>query len=188
MGERISNWLYQVSTGRVAASALVLLMVFLVLVLPRQAAVAERESQGAGSPDTSFVYTTADLYRMAEAYGRQGRAAYVRARFTFDLIWPLVYTLFLATGMSWVYSRAFAPGSPWRRANLAPLLGALFDYLENLSASLVMVRYPNPTPVIDRLAPLFTVLKWTFVAGSFALLLIGLVLALWQVIRARIKG
>ena len=180
MGQRISEGLHRVSTGRVALAAMAIFLLFSVLVLPRQAA-ADRRQPGAGagagdvgSPDTSLYYSRDELYRMAEAYGAQGRAAYVRARLTFDVIWPLVYTLFLSTAISWLYARAFEPGSSWRRANLAPVLGALFDYLENLSASLVMLRYPGRTPVVDAMAPIFTLVKWIFVGGSFALLFIGL--------------
>jgi hypothetical protein len=67
--------------------------------------------------------------------------------------------LFLVTAISWVFGRAFARDSTWQRANLAPPLGALFDYLENLSTSLVMLRNPARTPVVDVLAPVFTALK-----------------------------
>jgi hypothetical protein len=104
---------------------------------------------------------------------------------TFDVIWPVAYTLFLATALSWLYARAFAPGSPWRLANLAPVLGALLDYAENLSTSLVMLRYPARTPLVDTLAPLFTLTKWIFVGGSFALLLAGLVAGAWRWIHDR---
>lgn len=185
VGKRISDWLQQISTGSVALVALVIFITFTALVLPRQAASAGAEAGDAGSPDTSLFYAPADLYRMAEAYGADGRAAYVRARFTFDLIWPLVYTLFLATALSWVYARAFPAHSLWQRANLAPLLGALFDYLENLSTSLVMLRYPARTPGVDLLAPAFTLFKWVFVGGSFVLLLLGIAVALWHQFRAR---
>ena len=181
MGERISEWLHRVSTGWVALAALVIFLLFSALVLPRQASSAG----DVGSPDTSFYYSRDELYRMAEAYGAQGRAAYVRTRLTFDVIWPVVYTLFLSTAISWLYARAFEPGSSWRRANLAPVLGALFDYLENLSTSLVMLRYPDHTPVVDALAPIFTLVKWIFVGGSFALLFIGLAVGAWRWIRNR---
>jgi hypothetical protein len=183
MGKRISAWLYRISNGWVTLMALVVFVLFTALVLPRQAAQAEAETGSASSPDTSLVYTPADLYRLAEAYGPEGRAAYVRARFTFDLVWPLVYLAFLATALSWVSARAFPPDSPWRLANLAPLLGVLLDYLENLSVSAVMLRYPAPTAVIDHLAPAFTLLKWVFVGGSFALLLGGIAVALWRRVR-----
>jgi hypothetical protein len=159
MDKRISDWLRQVPTGWVALAALVIFMLFTALVLPQQASKAAQETGGAVSPDTSFFYVPDDLYRMAEAYGERGRQAYIRARFTFDLVWPLLYTLFLATAISWVFGRAFALDSRWQRANLAPLWGALFDYLENLSTSLVMLRYPAQTAVVDLLAPVFTALK-----------------------------
>jgi hypothetical protein len=68
------------------------------------------------------------------------------------------------------------------------VLGALFDYLENVSTSLVLGRYPNPTAVVDVLAPLFTLLKWGFLAGSFALLFAGGVIAAWRWIEERSKG
>jgi hypothetical protein len=175
----------KVSTGWVTLAALLVFLLFTALVLPGQSEQADAESGGAGSPDTSLFYSPSDLYGLAEAYGPQGRRAYIRARFTFDLAWPVVYTIFLATAISWLYGRALPSGSRWQRANLAPVLGALFDYLENVSTSAVMWRYPEPTPVIDVLAPLFTLVKWAFVGGSFVLLVVGLAVALWR--RARRK-
>jgi hypothetical protein len=185
MARKLSQALYRLSTGWVALTALVIFLLFTALVLPQQSTAAEATAGGAGSPDTSLFYTPDALYRMAEAYGPAGRASYVRARLTFDVIWPVVYTLFLTTALSWLYARAFEPGRPWRLANLAPVLGALFDYAENLSTSLVMVRYPARTPGIDLLAPLFTLIKWLFVGGSFLLLLVGLLAAARRWIRDR---
>jgi hypothetical protein len=170
MWTSISNWLHRVSTTWVAVGTLMMFLSFSALVLPAQSARAETYANGAESPDTSLFYSASDLYEAAEAYGEQGRAAYVRARFTFDLIWPLVYALFLTTAISWVSARALAPESRGRLANLVPVLGALFDYLENGSTSIVMVRYPTHTPVVDTLAPVFTLVKWILVGGSFVLL------------------
>ena len=185
MGKRISDWLRRVTNGRVALAALAVFLLFSALVLPGQSAASETHTGDAGSPDTSLYYSADDLYRMAEMYGEQGRAAYVRARYTFDVIWPVVYTVFLSTAISWVYGRAFASSSRWQRANLAPVLGALFDYLENLAASVVMVRYPDRTPIVDTLAPVFTLVKWVFVGGSFVLLLAGIAVAIYRWIGER---
>lgn len=181
MGKQISEWLHRVSNGWVALAALVIFLLFTALVLPGQSKQAAAASGGESSPDTSFFYTPADLYRMAEAYGAAGRQAYIRARLTFDVIWPVVYALFLVTAISWLYGRALPAGSLWQRANLAPLLGILLDYMENLSTSLVMWRYPARTLVVDMLAPLFTATKWVFVGGSMILLLIGVLTGLWQI-------
>ena len=185
MWKKLSDWLRKVSSGWVTITALVVFALFTALVLPRQAASAETSAADAGTPDLSFYYSAGDLYRMAEAYGEQGRETYIRVRFTFDLLWPLVYTFFLATAISWLYVRAFRGDSRWQRANLVPLLGMTFDYLENISTSLVMLRYPSQTPVVDWLAPIFTSVKWVFVGGSFILLIAGIGVALWGWIKQR---
>lgn len=177
---RISHWLYRLSTGWVPLAAAVVFALFTALVLPAQATQAVGEGQDTGSPDLSLFYTPTGLYRMAEAYGPQGRRAYVRARFTFDVAWPLVYAFFLGTTISWLLGRALDPRSPWRLANLAPLLAATLDLLENTSTSLVMWRYPARTPMVDLLAPVFTLTKWIAVGGSFAILVGGAVIALWK--------
>lgn len=177
---RISKYFYVVSTGWAVLFGLVVFALFIGFVLPQQSQKAQAYSAEAGSPDTSFFYSAADLYRMAESYGAEGRSAYIRARFTFDLVWPLAYLLFLTLTVSWALARAIPEADRWRLLNLFPLAGFLFDYLENISASLVMGRYPASTPVIDSLAPIFTAVKWFFVNGSFAILVAGLLVALWK--------
>ena len=187
MCRRLSDWICKVSTGRVTVAALVVFLLFTALVLPRQSAQADMGAEGVGSPDLSLYYTPDQLYRIAEAYGSEGRSAYIRARFTFDLAWPVVYTLFLGTAISWLVGRAFPAGSWWQRANLVPILGTLFDYLENLSTSAVMWRYPARTPVVDTLAPVFTLVKWIFVGGSFVLLFVGLTVVAWRWMHSHVK-
>ncbi len=180
MWKQISNWLHRITNGWITLIALVIFLAFTAIVLPRQVVKAEAQTGMSVSPDTSFIYSVDDLYQMAESYGEQGRKAYVRAQFTFDLIFPLVYTLFLVTAISWLAAKIFDPSSPWMRVNLVPVLGMIFDYLENISASLVMWRYPAHTPMVDYLAPVFTLVKWIFVGGSFLILLLGAGGWAWQ--------
>ncbi len=182
---RLSDGLQRVSKGWVAASAFVIFLVFTALVLPQQSAMVDLYSGGAGTPDTSIYYTADDLYQMARAYGEVGREAYIRARFTFDVLWPILYTFFLTTSISWLYAKFVSTHRWYRRANLIPLAGAVFDYMENISASLVMWRYPERTVLVDVLAPIFTLLKWVFIGASFLLLVVGVVLGIWRVLRRR---
>ncbi len=174
MWKKLSDWLHKISSGWLTLIGLIVFFAFSALVLPEQAAQADANSGGADIPDLSFYYSPQELYQMAESYGEAGRQAYIRARFTFDLVWPIVYTLFLATSLSWLFERGISRPSRWQLANLAPILGMIFDYLENISTSLVMYRFPARTVVIDFLATLFTPIKWIFVGGSFLLLLIGI--------------
>jgi hypothetical protein len=53
----------------------------------------------------------------------------------------------------------------------------ILDFAENTSTSVVMFRYPERTPVVDALAPLFTGAKWIVVVGSILLLLGALAVA-----------
>ena len=182
---RLSDWIHGITNGRVALTALITFLLFTALVLPNQASSVAANSQDAASPDTSFYYTADSLNQIASDYGEEGRDAYIQARFTFDLIWPLVYAVFLSTSISWTYRKAFAQESLWQRANIVPVLAALFDYLENISTSLVMLRYPTATPVLDSLAGIFTLVKWVLVAGSFALLFIGVILGATRWVRTK---
>ncbi len=172
MTTKLSNGFLKISTGRLTLACLVVFLVFTALVLPDQAARAEVHSGEVGSPDTSLFYTAADLYRFAEAYGPEGRAAYIRARYTFDVVWPLVYLAFLVTAISWLLKRTDLSWDRWGRLTLLPVVGVLLDFLENISAAAVMARYPQTTAVLDHLAGVFTLMKWVFIGASFILLLI----------------
>jgi hypothetical protein len=175
---RLSLWLANFSTRWTALISVVIFTLFTVFVLPSQSSSSMAQSSQTGSPDLSFYYSPAELYNMAESYGEEGREAYIRARFTFDLIWPLVYGFFLVVTISWLLKIAFPANSIWQRANLLPLFGVLFDYLENISTSLVMGRYPAQTPIVGWLAGIFTALKWILIGGSFIMLVALMLLAI----------
>ncbi len=177
---KLSDRLIRVSSGWVTLAALVVFVLFMILVLPGQTKRADTASRGADTPDLSLVYSASNLYRMAESYGADGRQEYIRIRFSFDLVWPLVYTLFLVTTVSWIFAKASPPGSRWRLVNLAPVAAMLLDFLENAATSLVMLRYPSRTPIVDVLAPLFSFTKWIVLGASFILLVIGIAVAVWK--------
>ena len=185
MFTRLAHAIIRLSTGPVALAALVVFLAFGALVLPGQSQAAAAYSGDAGSPDTSFIYTPADLQRMAETYGAEGRAAYVRARWQFDILFPVVYTAFLLTALGWAAARAFRPASRGRLVVLLPLAGALFDLLENLCAALYMALYPPALGLLAFLAPIFTILKWLSLYAAFGLLAGMLIAVLWGSLKPR---
>ena len=183
--KKLSDWINNISTGWVTLIGLVIFLLFTATVLPSQAERAEAYSGEIGSPDTSFYYSADTLYQFAEAYGPQGRDAYIRARLTFDVLWPLIYLAFLATSISWAFHKAGRAGDGWTQLNLAPVFGLLFDYLENGASVVVMARYPDPTPILASLAGLLTALKWSFIGASFVILLIALGMVAWRWVRSK---
>ncbi len=166
----MSKWFYKISKDSLVIASILIFIIFGMTVLPDQSAKAEIYSADTGTPDLSLFYSPADLIRMAESYGPEGRQAYVYARFTFDLVFPLVYAFFLITSTSWLLERLIPAENPWRKLNLIPLIGMLFDLLENGSAAWVMRAYPNQANIAAITASIFTPLKWLFVIASFIIL------------------
>jgi len=177
MINKFSGWLYRVSTGKRTLLFLLIFILFSILILPKQSADAASYGGDVGSPDLSFYYSPEDLNKMAEAYGEEGRDAYIKARFTFDFFWPIVYTLSLTSALSLLFLRTIPTYSGLRKLNLIPILAMLFDYLENISTSFVMWRYPEKITGIAAVAPVFTLLKWVFISMAFILLILGVVSA-----------
>lgn len=179
----LTNWLISISSGWLALALTALMIVFMVWVLPDQAAKADVTSQGASSIDTLFFYQPGQLFEIAEAYGEEGRQAYIRARWTFDLVFPLVYGGFLITAIGWLLGTSTKPESKLRLLVLAPLVGVVFDYLENTAASLVLGVYPVRLGWAAFLASGFTLIKWIFVYGGFVVLLAAFII--WLVGRRK---
>lgn len=180
---KLSSWFYRISSGRLMLFAVLIFISFTALVLPGQSARSQSQAGDIGSPDLSIYYSARDLYAMAESYGELGRSEYIRMRFSFDLIWPLVYTFFLTITISWLYSQSVSMTSYWRWINLLPVMGMTFDYIENISTSLVIYRFPAPTPAVDFLAGIFTGIKWLLVGLSFVSLIAGMIIAFWSYFR-----
>jgi hypothetical protein len=188
MIKSLSLWLYKISHIWVMLFTLAVMILFMITVLPGQAASAEQKTGSSSSPDTAFFYSATDLLQLAEEYGPEGRQAYIRSRWTFDLLFPLVYVSFLAAGISWFFRTMNALSSRFLTLNTLPVAAGIFDLLENSGTSLVMGFYPRQVPVVAWITPILSAIKWLLVGTSFLLyfLVAGAALYLW--IRSRKKN
>ena len=186
MFSQISKKLTKISSIKLTAFSFLLFLFFMCVVLPSLASKAAELFAGLGSPDLLFFYSSEKLYEMASSYGELGRNAYIETRFQFDLVWPVVYTLFLATSISWSCSHITNVQSKLRYCNLLPIVAVVFDLLENISVSIVMYQFPVKTALFSNIASYSTTLKWIFVYASFLALAISMVVFLWVSIKKRI--
>lgn len=155
------NWKVVIISG-------ILFVLFIAVVLPNVSAYTEEVVGGLGSPDTSFFYSGADLYRIAESYGEDGRSNYVLLRWTFDVVWPLVYLFFLFS-LSVQLSKSFR--SNWlKQIHWIPILATVFDFLENIFITIVMVMFPVKILWLGNIAAISTLAKWVLLYASFALI------------------
>lgn len=159
-------WLLILSSG--------LFLVFMVIVLPVQAQQAAEYASDSQSPDTSFLLGPSELYDIAAAYGPTGRRQYIQARWTFDVIFPLVYGLFFFSAINSTLRRVW-PNRPWlsRLALLAPAAIAA-DLLENSALSGLMALYPRQIAGLAILATALSTLKWLLVSLAMVVALGGL--------------
>ena len=173
MIKRISSWIKEISNGTITITFAVIMILFMIFVLPVQAEKSQEFTGSSKSPDTSFYYTPDELFHLADDYGPNGRQYYIHNRWTFDLVFPLVFVGFLTTGISWFYKH-IKDGS-WTRLNIIPLFAGIFDYFENIAASIVMAAFPNRLVNIAFLSSTFSIIRWLLVFGSFLIYFWGLI-------------
>ena len=154
---------------------LIIFAFFTATVLPNEA-LRGVEAGLTQSIDTNIRYSVEDLYSIIGGYSREVRLAYIYQRFTFDLIWPLVYGLFIIVTTAYLLIKI-----KLKRLNSLiyfPFAAVAFDFLENISVSILMFIYPIRINVLALLASLFTTLKWITLSYSFIQIIILLVILL----------
>jgi hypothetical protein len=154
---------------------LIIFAAFTATVLPNEA-LRGVEAGLTQSIDTNILYSVEDLYLIISGYSREVRLAYIYQRFTFDLIWPLIYGLFIVITTAYLLIKIKIK----RLNNLIyfPLTAILLDFLENISVSILMFIYPIRINAIALLASLFTTLKWITLSYSFIQIIILTVILL----------
>ena len=178
--DRVAERLAYGVRGWLALGAVVLFAWFTAVVLPAQAEAGAFYTVRYAAPDTSVWYFPDDLYAAAEAWGRDGRAAYVHARVTFDVIWPMVYGTFLLTTLAW--STVFV-GIPaiivglllgpygWAKALRARMAGVAHDRPEFLYGGAVLIVLFliiwEPVPATRRILTILVFLA-VIVGGAYA--------------------
>lgn len=103
---------------------------------------------------------------MLNAWGEQGRHLFLQS-IAWDFVFPAAYGFWLCGKLA----QKFQFGWVSRLIPLAPLMAALFDWLENICQIITISGYPQPEPILVPLTAVFALLKF--------LLLLGSVIFLW---------
>lgn len=144
-----------------------LFLVFVSYVLPQYAAESSSYTSLAKAPDLRLVYSADDVQVAAQAWGKAGRRAYVASKYGFDVLWPLVYTLFLSACLAYLLSKVDLANSAWSKLASVPLAAMLLDFAENVCLGVSFAMYPDMPAWALLLAPWFTLSKWLLVSASF---------------------
>ena len=177
MLSKLSNILKKYANGRLVLVFLAGEVFFNAVILPGQQAKIEANPNAAGPIDLQFFYTPEKAYGMIASYGDEIRASYRTFELTGDIAYPIVYTLFFALAITWLFQRGFASNSNMNQYNVVPFGAWLFDLFENLCIVTMLSIYPSTPSALAWISTIFTMVKWLFAVASVLLLLYGLVKA-----------
>jgi len=163
---KILSKIYTKANGPLTLVSLVIFGLFMALVLPYVAGLTEQFGDG---PDTMLQFNLCPYYNAREDYGIEGRNLYITLRWTFDIIWPLVYTFFYVMTIGYIGKKVnYKLGA---KLLFVPLLAIVFDLLENTFATIFMASYPNDIHWAVHLLIISSTAKWIFVGLSFVVIL-----------------
>jgi len=128
------------------------------------------------SLDGRFGYTASDAFSAVSSYGEDGRLQMIWIHLA-DFILIAVYTAMFSLGISWLFQRGFKPVSRVQTLNLVPILGGIFDVLENIWIMALILVYPTQPRIVGWLATTSTMAKYGMGVIILALLAFGLVRA-----------
>ena len=134
---------------------------------------------GQPPPDVRFTSSAADVNDFLVSCGAAGRSAYISMQLA-DLVYPAVFGVFLATSLALALRRIGTKREVLVGLAMLPMLGMVFDYVENAFAWRALAAFPE-TSSTDGLLGLASAAKTTtfWIAG---LLLVAAVAVL--VVRA----
>ena len=130
----------------------------------------------AGAPllDMRPGYSPGAAYDLFDVLGQTGRGAYLRLLWTIDLLLPAIFGLFL--------SSTIARGA-FRSCRSIPLVAAACDYAENITITILLLRYPMHEPALAQLASIFTVTKLVLYASGLLLAVGGILGRVMKTVR-----
>lgn len=142
----------------------IIFVLFVIFVLPYFARLTAEKTNSNFSPDTGFFYSLEEFYNNMEIYGIEGRNFYILMRWTFDIVWPIVYFCFYLSTLGYLAKKLEKKQQILFFA--LPVFGVGFDFLENLLATINVSLYPNRAEFLLRLLQVSSLFKWAFIILS----------------------
>jgi hypothetical protein len=182
------KFLEKISSGPLVIVSVLIFALFIAVILPGQKAKTGEYAGDAGSVDTSFFPKPDQVYTIAEAYGEHGREQYIKARYTFDVIWPLAYTFFMVALITFCTKKIFGAGSKWIHLNLIAIGPIVFDFIENGFAMAVMSAYPDRMDGVVYVMATATMIKWVIMGVAQTIMFCGIIALPIVLIVRRVKS
>ena len=136
--------------------------------------------------DGRLSYNYDQVNTLFNKMGREGRDVYHVMAGKIDMIYPIVYSIFFVLLLASLLKKIFSQKSKILLIALLPLIGMLFDYLENLNTLKLLNKFPNITTEQVAYGSQMTQIKWLFLIMSILLVFaLGITITIQKIIRKR---
>ena len=132
------------------------------------------------SLDDPVLYTSAEILNILQSWGETGRFSQMWFHVTWDLAVPILYSLFFAFIISWLFQKSVKPDSYMHKLNLFAISGGTFDLLENFAIFTLILSYPARIEILVLLKNAFTILKYFHIIILLSLISLGLLMIAWN--------
>ena len=123
--------------------------------------------------DLMFGYSSETAYQTISSLGYSSRVWYAWMLASVDMIYPIVYSIFLSIGISANYKNVIKKDSDWRMINILPALALLGDISENTNILIMLNNYPASINLAAHFASVSGMIKWSTVVVSMAVIVVG---------------
>ena len=128
---------------------------------------------GQSPPDVRVFSSAAEVHGFLMECGPTGRAAYRNMQIA-DLVYPAIVGIALSSALALLIKHTPRLARRWMAVAALPVLGGLFDYLENLTAWVALARYPSVSWTDGILGIASAAKQAAFWTGGTLLLVFGL--------------
>ncbi len=147
----------------------ILIVVFNVLIMPSLA--GKNNGKTIELLDLQFAYTPERAFQLLDSYDGPTRKSYIKVELTLDIIYPVVYTLFLSFSLFLLFPRE-------QKLALLPYAILASDIFENMGIVRMLLWYPDKSTALAIATSTFSTIKWILVLVCIALVFAGLTIHL----------
>ena len=168
------NALKKFATGRTVFILFIMTMTVYLLMLLYTIPLVESFAPNTALFDLSpSGYSYQHAMSLLEELGDEGRQIYLSRQLPLDFIYPGLFAVSYPLLLIWLFSKSVKETSRVFYLAFIPVLGGLFDYLENIYIIRMINSFPDLSTGLVQVASTFTLLKSIFTTIFFLLLFAG---------------
>jgi hypothetical protein len=167
----LKNILDKMSNWKFILPFFILFLIFPIFLFPyHQELMAKAAGEEIMPLDSRFSYSFNEVKTDFDKLGIEGRKVYRSAIGVVDMLFAVFYGPLFILVLAWLLKRLKGRNSNWILLSLFPLIGILFEYLENFNTLSLLDSYPAITESSVSWGEQMTRLKHIFLMLSVALM------------------